>query len=140
MMLWSVTEIANQSLYRRCPRSLPATGGPCHSAQFAVCAVRQISGNLHVRSAIPGAVLSSHCNEELAPVTRDEILAATFMPLAGPSYPKGPYRFTARSGGLPKKVGSPELKVIHDTLTARLRCRAGVAARLSSIKEEGRLL
>jgi len=29
-------------------------------------------------------------------VTRDEILAASSMPLASPSYPKGPYRFIDR--------------------------------------------
>jgi acetoacetate decarboxylase len=29
-------------------------------------------------------------------MTRDEILAAASMPLASPSYPKGPYRFVDR--------------------------------------------
>jgi acetoacetate decarboxylase len=29
-------------------------------------------------------------------MTRDEILAASSMPLASPSYPKGPYRFLRR--------------------------------------------
>jgi acetoacetate decarboxylase len=29
-------------------------------------------------------------------MTRDEILTAASMPLASPSYPKGPYRFVDR--------------------------------------------
>ena len=29
-------------------------------------------------------------------MTRDEILSASSMPLASPSYPKGPYRFVNR--------------------------------------------
>ena len=41
-------------------------------------------------------------------MTRDEILAASSMPLASPSYPKGPYRFVNREYFLVHYESDPE--------------------------------